>query len=225
MTRPSTDAFRFPTAEHHEPPPASVEEAPSEGALDHGVEESFPASDPVSVSITRAGPRDAREASPAPQGKADRRRSALRTGLMAGTGASVLSTVALMLAGRREAGSAVAPTNATSHWLWGRQALAADHASWRHTAVGYLTHHLAAIFWATLYAWLYGNRPGAKSIPGALAGATAASAISCAVDYTVTPERLRPGFEHRLSRPAMAVMYGAFALGLAAGALYANRCR
>jgi hypothetical protein len=128
-----------------------------------------------------------------------------------------------MLAGRRQTGSVVAPTNATSHWLWGRESLVADRASFRHTAVGYVTHHLAATFWAILYAWLYGNRPQAQSVPAALTGATAAAAVSCAVDYTVTPERLRPGFEHRLSRPAMTAMYGAFAIGLAAGCLLANR--
>jgi hypothetical protein len=228
MTASSSDAFRFPTAGRHDAPAARVvQEAPSESALDHGVEESFPASDPVSVSITRVGPRESVHAArPSPAtGRSQPLKSALRTGLMAGAAASVLSTVALMVAGRREAGSAVAPTNATSHWLWGSEALAANRVTLRHTALGYLTHHLAAMFWATLYAWLYGNRPSAQSLPAALAGATAASAISCAVDYTVTPQRLRPGFEHRLSRPAMAVMYGAFALGLAAGCLYANRRR
>ena len=150
---------------------------------------------------------------------------ALRTGLIGGAGASLLSTAALMLTGRHEAGSAVAPTNATSHWLWGEEALQADRPSLRHTALGFATHHLAASFWAILYAWLFGNRPRARSVPSALVGATAASALFCAVDYTVTPERLRPGFEHRLSTGAMTVVYAALALGLAAGCLLANRQR
>ncbi|MDM0110245.1 hypothetical protein QTH97_35520 [Variovorax sp. J22R24] len=137
----------------------------------------------------------------------------------------MLSTVALMLAGRREAGSAVAPTNATSHWLWGAESLQADRASFRHTLVGYATHHIAAIFWAILYARVYGNRARAQSLPAALTGATAAAAFASVVDYTVTPERLRPGFEHRLSRPALALTFGAFAVGLAAGCLAANRRR
>jgi hypothetical protein len=150
-------------------------------------------------------------------------RSVLRTGLIGGAGASLLSTAVLMLAGRHEAGSAFAPTNATSHWLWGQEALSVDRATLRHTALGYVTHHLAAIFWATLYAWIYGDRQRARSIPAALAGATAAAAVSCVVDYTVTPERLRPGFEHRLSKPALSAVYGAFAIGLAAGCLFAHR--
>ena len=50
--------FPFPTAERHDavPPARTVVEEPTEDALDHGIEESFPASDPVSVSVTKAVP-------------------------------------------------------------------------------------------------------------------------------------------------------------------------
>ncbi|MBT2324853.1 hypothetical protein J7E62_21180 [Variovorax paradoxus] len=150
-------------------------------------------------------------------------RSAVRTGLIAGTSASLFSTAALMLLGRRYAGSAYAATNATSHWLWDRESFDVDGPTWRHTALGYATHHLAAIFWATLYAWLFGNRHGARSLPNELAAATGATAVSYIVDYTVTPERLRPGFEHRLPKSALYIAYLAFAVGLAAGCGLARR--
>lgn len=56
----SASAFPFPTAKNHranaEPAHAPKTEAPSEDALDHGIEESFPASDPVSVSVTKLVP-------------------------------------------------------------------------------------------------------------------------------------------------------------------------
>jgi hypothetical protein len=39
------------------------------------------------------------------------------------------------------------------------------------------------------------------------------------VDFQLTPERLTPGFEHRLSHRSLAAVYGAFAVGLAVGAL------
>jgi hypothetical protein len=52
-----------------------------------------------------------------------------------------------------------------------------------------------------------------------------ASAIACAVDYTSTPKRLTPGFEHHLSKGSMGLVYACFALGLAAGCLLANRGR
>ncbi|KWT94077.1 MULTISPECIES: hypothetical protein [unclassified Variovorax] len=168
------------------------------------------------------------EGSPADAGQVEKRAdaalgAALRTGLIAGAMASVVSTVALALAGRRETGSAVAPTNAISHWLWGGEALAVDRPTLRHTAVGYAIHHLSSTFWAVLYAWLHGNRQDAQTVPKAMAGATVASALACLVDYKATPKRLTPGFEHRLSTGAMALVYGAFAVGLAAGCLAANR--
>ncbi|MEJ1164800.1 hypothetical protein V9K97_13920 [Variovorax sp. CCNWLW186] len=149
----------------------------------------------------------------------------LRTGLIAGTFASLASTVALMLCGRREAGSAVAPTNATSHWLWGDQALQVYRPTLRHTALGYATHHASAIFWAVLYAWLHAERRPPQSVPAALASAGAATAVACTIDYTITPRRLTPGFEHHLSKGSMAVVYGLFAVGLAAGCLLAQRGR
>lgn len=52
----SNEPYPFPTAENHEPLPDKekpVTTEPSEAALDSGVEESFPASDPVSVTVTK----------------------------------------------------------------------------------------------------------------------------------------------------------------------------
>jgi hypothetical protein len=50
-------AFPFPTSENHPKPGTQaakpVEQPASEEALDNGVEESFPASDPVSVTVTK----------------------------------------------------------------------------------------------------------------------------------------------------------------------------
>lgn len=153
------------------------------------------------------------------------RPTVLRTGLIAGTTASLLSTLALSLTGRWEARSYSAPTNAISHWLWRARALHVDRPTWRHTGLGYAIHHGTSTLWALLYAGLYGNRLSARSAPGALAGAAVASALACAVDYTLTPQRLRPGFEHHLSKRAIALAYAGCALGLAAGCLMANRGR
>lgn len=149
----------------------------------------------------------------------------LRTGLIAGTCASLASTAALMLLGRREAGSLVAPTNATSHWLWGDRAFAVYRPTLKHTAVGYATHHASAVFWALLYAWLHAERHPPRSLPEALGSAAAATAVACTIDYTITPRRLTPGFEAHLSKRSMGVVYGLFAVGLAAGCLLAQRRR
>ena len=53
----------FPTAENHPPaePAAPVTVEPTEDALDHGIEESFPASDPVSVTVTTVPSESAAE--------------------------------------------------------------------------------------------------------------------------------------------------------------------
>jgi hypothetical protein len=144
---------------------------------------------------------------------------ALREAAVSGSLASVLSTAALALASRYEVGRPFAGTNAVSHWLWGDEALRRNEADWRHTGVGYATHHGASVFWALLYSRLYGHRPEAHRPARAAAGALATAAISCLVDFRFTPQRLTPGFEHRLSKKALALVYGAFAAGLFLGAL------
>lgn len=60
--------------------------------------------------------------------------------------------------------------------------------------------------------------------PGAtVAAAAATSAVACFTDYRLTPRRLQPGFEQRLSTASLTAVYAAFAFGLAAGALAAHR--
>jgi hypothetical protein len=145
-------------------------------------------------------------------------KAALRQGLIAGSLGSAASAIALLLAGRREAVSSVAPINAVSHWYWRDRALHRRRADLRHTAVGYLTHHGASVFWATAYAAATRDNQAARSLSGVAVGALATSAIACFVDYKLTPKRFTPGFEHEISRPAMAGVYLAMALGLAAGA-------
>jgi len=152
-------------------------------------------------------------------------KDALTEGLLSGTLAAVLSGAVVAVAGRRQSGSAVAPINAVSHWLWGRQAYGARAPSWRHTGLGYFTHHASAVFWATLYAWLHANRRPARSAAESLAGAGALAAAAAAIDYTVTPRRLRPGFEQHLSKQSMTWVYAALAVGLAVGCAVADRGR
>lgn len=146
-------------------------------------------------------------------------KQALREGVVTGSLACLLSVAVLALAGRRETGSAAAPVNAVSHWLWGDDALHEDRATVRHTLLGYLTHHLSAIFWAALYARLWGHRREAKSLPQAVAGAAATTAFASAFDYGLMPRRLQPGFEQRLSTRSTVAAFGAIAAGLALGAL------
>lgn len=150
-------------------------------------------------------------------------KTSLQRGLVSGTSASLLSTVALAALGKSETGSAYAPTNAISHWLWRGKAFRRDGPSLRYTLTGYLIHHASATFWAVLFERLMGRKLDSSSKALTLAASTAASAVACFTDYQLTPKRLHPGYEERLSKPSLALVYGAFGLGLAAGALLSRR--
>ncbi|GHC91977.1 hypothetical protein GCM10007320_41420 [Pseudorhodoferax aquiterrae] len=145
--------------------------------------------------------------------------------LVAGSLASLLSCAVLAWAGRRENASAAAPLNAVSHWYWDDEALQHDGVDAAHTATGYATHHATSVFWAGLFALACRRQPALRRGKGALMGSAATSALACFVDFQLTPRRFTPGFEHRLSRPALAGVYAAFALGLALGTAAVERRR
>ena len=140
---------------------------------------------------------------------------AFNRGLVSGTSASILSTIALAARGRSETGSALAPINAVSHWYWGDHATQVDHANIKNTVPGYLTHHATSIFWAVLFEKVFGGAMRGRAGPTLAMSATTA-AVACFVDYQMTPKRLTPGFEHRLSKASLFLVYAAFAAGLAA---------
>jgi hypothetical protein len=144
-------------------------------------------------------------------------RHALRDALVSGTSASVTSTAVLMACGAREAGHPLAPTNAISHWYWGDRATRRDRFSWRHTVLGYATHHGASVFWAFFYEMLFGTRRAEKAATVALTEAAAIAGLACFVDYRLTPRRFMPGYERRLSRRSLGAVYAAFGAGLALG--------
>jgi hypothetical protein len=146
-------------------------------------------------------------------------KQALREGAISGSVASVLSAAFLLLAGYRECRHPAAPVNAISHWIWDRAAFDEDGTSARHTLAGYLIHHTASVWWGVWHAKAWGTRPQAKRPVPALLGGAAAAAVACFVDYRMTPERLTPGFEHRLSTKAMVGVYACFALGIAVGSM------
>jgi hypothetical protein len=149
--------------------------------------------------------------------EADRWLKAGRGALVSGTVASLFSTAVLAWQGYRRYRKPAAPTNATSHWLWGDDdAFLASEPDLRHTGVGYATHHASACMWALFYErWLeQQENPSTSQIVGAAAATTALAAF---VDYQLTPRRLTPGFEAHLSIADMAAVFAAFGLGLAAG--------
>ena len=149
--------------------------------------------------------------------------TSMQRGLVSGAASSVVSTVALALLGRGEAGSAYAPTNAVSHWIWGDEAAQHDGFSLKYTITGYAIHHLSATFWSVLFERLAGEKLDRKDLRVTLAASAATSAIACFADYKLTPKRLQPGYEKRLSKKSLAGVYAAFAVGLALGAIALRR--
>lgn len=152
-------------------------------------------------------------------------KAALQESAVSGTLASILSTAALAVLGRRENGSSAAPGNATSHWVWGDEALYRDRYDARHTLAGYAIHHVASTFWAVLHARVMHGRPGALQPVPALAAAGATAAMASLVDLRFAPRRFTPGFERRLSAPGLVLVYAAFGVGLLAGSVAVNRRR
>jgi hypothetical protein len=146
-------------------------------------------------------------------------KDAFQNSLASGTVASVASTISLSMLGKAELDRSAAPVNGPSQWIWGRHAPYQNRFSLRYTIVGYLIHHAASVFWALWYERLRQRLPVAKNAAAELAPAVAIAAAAYIVDFHLTPQRLTPGFEHRLSKRSLLTVYGTFALGLAAMAL------
>lgn len=149
--------------------------------------------------------------------------SAVLSGLVSGTVASIVSTIALSILGKAELGKFAAPVNGPSQWIWGRHAPYQDQFSLRYTLIGYGIHHAASVFWAIWYEKLRQQLPPAESAATVLAPAVATTAAAYAVDFHFTPQRLTPGFEHRLSQRSLLIVYGTFALGLAVTVLLSRK--
>ena len=145
-------------------------------------------------------------------------KTAVQRGVVSGSVASVLSAAALSARARKETGSPYAAINAVSHWLWGDRAFTESALSLRYTVLGYVVHHASATFWAVLHEKWFGesmDRTGVTSMP---LTSLVTSGIACFTDYKLTPSRLKPGYETRLSTPSLFLVYCAFGAGLALGA-------
>lgn len=138
---------------------------------------------------------------------------AFKDGLISGSLSSVVSTAMLAARGSSENGTPYAPVNAVSHWIYGDRAARQDDPSLRYTVPGYVIHHGSSLLWGIVYERWFGRYAEKRDVVPALAGAVAVASLACFVDYKMTPERLQPGFEKRLSTPSMVLVYGAVAVG------------
>ncbi len=146
--------------------------------------------------------------------------------MIAGSLASIASTWMIVRRSQRDSGDCFCGTNATSHWLWGERALHQHGASARYTALGYLIHHICAMFWGCIYvSWLQGTGDRRVAPRGGEIGTKAmtVAALAATVDYTATPQRLTPGFERHLSLRSMGWVYLSFGAALAASTLFLTK--
>jgi hypothetical protein len=131
--------------------------------------------------------------------------------LVSGSAASLAMTAALALLAKKEGKGALQPINSTSHWLHGEEAGSVRSADVSHTALGYATHHVSALFWAVIFERWLAHRPERTPLL-MLRDAATMSAIAAAVDYGITPKRATPGWEEVLSKRSIGVTYAAMAL-------------
>nr|WP_297352636.1 hypothetical protein [uncultured Caldimonas sp.] len=147
---------------------------------------------------------------------------AWRATWLTGGVASVTSTLALLWRGRVDGRCTFGALNAPSHWVWGDQALRQNGCSLRYTGTGLLIHHVASVFWAMLYERACPALHPRSAAQLALESAAVAT-VAAGVDLRIAPRRLTPGFERRLSRRSLVIVYASFAAGIALGGWLADR--
>jgi hypothetical protein len=148
---------------------------------------------------------------------------AARRGAATGTAAAAASMAALAWRGRIDNGSAAAPLNAPSHWLFGNRALHEDRASLRFTGSGVLTHFVSALLWGVLYERFVARGRARQSLSSQVRDAAVGTAAIAVIDLALIPKRLTPGFERRLTSGSLWLVYGAFAVGICAGSYACRR--
>ncbi len=130
--------------------------------------------------------------------------------LFSGGVASVASALAAAAAGRIERRHAARPINAIAHVYDGGRPPARGRRG-RNTAVGFLVHTAASLWWALFFESVPAKHRGVKA-------ACAVAAMAYVVDYHLVHRRFRPGFEAHLSAPSLFAVYAALAAGFAAAA-------
>ena len=149
----------------------------------------------------------------------------IRKAMVSGAVASVLSTISLAILGKSELDRTAAPVNGPSQWIWGRHAPFQNRFSWQYTVVGYAIHHAASVFWAIFHEKHLEQLDPEEGSGALIVPAIVTTAAAYVIDFYVVPKRLSAGFEQRLSKGALFIVYGTFALGLAGGALINRQYR
>ena len=135
------------------------------------------------------------------------------------------TTLALMACGYGDEGNAWTPLNAVSHIAWGDEALEQKTFSVKYTLVGALLSVSSVGGWAALHEMLCGEAEEREQVGVSLAGAVGVAALAWLIDYKVVPRRLQPGFESRVTRRSMWLIYAVLAVALAGSGVFQARAR
>ena len=139
----------------------------------------------------------------------------IRSGLIA----AATTTAVAAVCGQIEDRKAIGPINSVSHILWGDRAARETRFSLKHTITGAALNAAAVTSWAFIQEAVFGRKRQRASVGEAVLEGAAVSALAYVTDYHVVPDRLKPGFEKRLSNKSLATIYGVLAASLAVGAL------
>lgn len=142
--------------------------------------------------------------------------------LCTGAVATAATTAAVSALGQWEEGEPIAPINAVSHIAWGDEAAAHNEASVEYTATGAALNAMAVTGWAGIHE-LVMRRMGPRTVANSMAVGALVAAAAYVTDYYVVPRRFTPGFEKRLSSPALAGVYAVLAASLGVGSLLRSR--
>lgn len=138
---------------------------------------------------------------------------------------SSLTTVALASTlGRLSGRSPAEPMNAVGSHVAGQHASYRTSFSLQSTLPGVLINLGGCLFWSNVMEWWVRQQPLAGSRDALRRGAVAA-ALAYLVDYHGIPRRLRPGYERKLSRAQLLLVYSSLALALPLRAWVAGRRR
>ena len=137
-----------------------------------------------------------------------------KNALISGTIVGIATGIAGSVYAMADRKNPVAPINAVSHIVWGKEAIRRDDVTLKYTGTGALLHYFSSIWWALVYESWFGRKAEKKGARNALKNGVIVSGLAYIVDYHLIPDRLSPGFETRLSKYSLPLMFGVIALTL-----------
>ena len=146
-----------------------------------------------------------------------------KNALISGTIVGVATGIAGSAYAMADRKNPVGPINAVSHIVWGNEAIKQDDVTLKYTGTGVILHYFSSIWWALIYEGWFGRKAERKGVSTALKSGAVVSGLAYVVDYHLIPDRLSPGFETRLSKYSLPIMFGVIALTLPLRSIFKHK--